>query len=105
MRYDEEKGIIDIDFTELVRIAQRELSPTPIYDEDEPEGSFGKQRRNKSEPLSLDFTVGEYSFRLHALPDETGEGEITLVREVSSIKKPKKEEEKTIKQQAKFGRY
>ena len=99
MRYDEEKGIIDIDFTELVRIAQRELSPTPIYDEDEPEGSFGKQRRNKGEPLSLDFTVGEYSFRLHALPDETGEGEITLVREVSSIKKPKKEEEKSIRAQ------
>ncbi len=97
MRYDEKKNEIKIDARELVKIAQRELSPTPVYDEDEPEGAPMRRTEERREELSLGFSVGEYSFLLSARPEGIGDGEVIIKGEVSSLRKPKKEETARIR--------
>ena len=97
MRYDEKKNEIKIDARELVKIAQRELSPTPVYDEDEPECARMRRTEERREELSLRFSVGEYSFLLSARPEKIEDGEVIIKGEVSSLGKPKKEESARIR--------
>ena len=91
MRYDAEKGIIEIHLGEFVNIARRGISPSVSYDEDEPNISeiaearlsriFGEMHR---EVLTLEFGSGEYNFKLVGQAEGISGNSITIARTVSS---------------------
>ena len=72
MKYDKERGIIEISLKEFVSIARRGVSPTASPDEDEPTGGSVADRRLAKivgdvprERLNFQFTDGVYSFELY----------------------------------------
>ena len=100
MRYNAEKGIIEIHLSEFVSIARRGISPSVSYDEDEPNiSSLAGARLGRifgdmtPEKLSLDFGSGEYNFRLIGSVESLSGNSITVARTVSSNpNRPRKNE-------------
>ena len=101
MRYDSDSKKILISLGEFVAISRRGVSPTPIRDEDE-SASLGVAASTlkrllgdtKPETLSIDFTVGDFSFTLSGEAEKIDGNAITLAREVSSL--PIKKEELSL---------
>ena len=100
MRYDADRGIIDIRLSEFVSIARRGISPSVSYDEDEPSiGTLGSRTLGRlvndsvDERLVYRFISGEHTFELSGSADSISGCEITVARAISSRPlRPKKSE-------------
>ena len=100
MRYDADRGIIDIRLSEFVSIARRGISPSVSYDEDEPGiGALGSRTLGRlvndpvDERLVYRFISGEHTFELSGHADSIMGCEITVARTIDSRPtRPKKSE-------------
>ena len=100
MRYNLEKGIIEIHLGEFVSIARRGISPSVSYDEDEPNISeIASSRLSRifgdmtPERLTLEFGAGEHSFLLSGHTEGLSGNSITVARAVkSNPSRPRKSE-------------
>ena len=100
MRYNLEKGIIEIHLSEFVSIARRGISPSVSYDEDEPNISdIASSRLSRifgdmtPERLTLEFGAGEHSFLLSGHTEGLSGNSITVARAVeSNPSRPRKSE-------------
>ena len=108
MRYNESTGYIETSVKEIVSISRRGISPTLVYDEDEPVIREAARLTLNSivgkitgEELHFEFAIGEYHFSLCAKADGIENGVITIAREITSPSgKPSKDECATVRGEA-----
>ncbi len=87
MRYDAERGKLNITCSEFVSIARRRISSALPYNEDEPSITAASKRELELERGSLearkliyDFETDGHAFELVCSPDGVGGGELVYVR-------------------------
>ena len=108
MRYNEETGYIETNAKEIVSISRRGISPTLVYDEDEPlvrdttrltlNSIVGKCEETS---VHFDFDIGEYHFSVLAKANDIEGERITVAREISSMGgKPTKDESTAVRAEA-----